>query len=280
MESYQYVLMILLLLVTLTLSVGLFRKHKEAKALKLQLQEFRGQTEDQLFSRGKFSELGLMSAGITHEISNPLAAILGRIPQLVRMDEKNFKKTDFDRELNQIKKQAERIASVIHSVREYIYRDDEQTDDFISLTDILNNVLVFYGQRLKNHGIDLRLTNVDNVLISGHQGQFEQALLNLMSNAFDAIDPLSEKWIEISVVKSVESVKIYVRDSGPGIPIEVRTRMLEPFYTTKKNKGSGLGLSLVRGIAQKHGGELRYVEEEHTTFMLELPQASGIQYHH
>jgi signal transduction histidine kinase len=71
-----------------------------------------------------------------------------------------------------------------------------------------------------------------------------------------------------------------IKDSGHGIPSDVRSKMLDPFFTTKTNKGSGLGLSLVRGIAQKHGGDLKYIEDVNTTFMLELPQASSAQYHH
>lgn len=181
--------------------------------------------------------------------------------------------------MNQIKSNAERIASIIESVRGYIYRNDDQIEDFISLKDIIDNVLVFYGQRLKNHGIELRLKSIEKTYITGHKGQFEQAMLNMISNSFDAIDQLEEKWIEISAVKTEKTIQIFIKDSGHGIPVEVRGKMLDPFFTTKKNKGSGLGLTLVKGIARKHGGDLKYVENKNTTFMLELPQSSSMHYH-
>jgi signal transduction histidine kinase len=280
MENLHYIIYAVLFLITLSLSIGLYKKNKETEKLKNQLKHFKGDSDEDLYSRGKFSELGLMSAGITHEISNPLSIILGRITQLQRIEIKPEKQEDIKKGLDQIKSNAERISRIIQSVREYIYRNDEESEEFISLREILNNVLVFYGQRLKNHGIELRLKNIDGVYISGHKGQFEQAILNLISNSFDAIDHLDEKWIEISVNKTIDNIQIYVKDSGHGIPAEVRSRMLDPFFTTKKSKGSGLGLSLVRGIAQKHGGDLKYIEDEHTTFMLQLPQANSVHYHH
>lgn len=280
MENYQIIIYAVSFILISFLGIGLFRKTNEVKNLKEQLKIIRGQSDDELFGRGKFTELGLMSAGITHEISNPLTVILGRVTKLSKLDLNLKNKQEIEKGLDQIKKNAERISSIIQSVREYIYRNDEETEEYISLSEMINDALIFYGQRFKNHGIEFRLKNVEKIYISGHKGQFEQALLNLISNAFDAVDKLDEKWIEISAVKTNDNVQIYVRDSGHGISSEIQSKMLNPFYTTKKNKGSGLGLSLVKAIAQKHGGDLKFVEDEHTTFMLELPQASSFQYHH
>lgn len=280
MENYQTIIFSFLIFLTGTLSLALFKRSNEVKVLKDQLKGFKGSSEDELFSRGKFSELGLMSAGITHEISNPLSIIIGRIIQLLRIEISPDKKDEVEKGLLQIKSNAERIGTIIESVREYIYRNDEETEDFISLKEIVNNVLVFFGQRLINHGVELRFKDIENVYVSGHKGQFEQAILNLITNSFDAIDSQKEKWIEISAEKSEDKVQIVIKDSGHGIAEDVRSKMLEPFYTTKKNKGSGLGLTLVKGIAKKHGGDLKYVEGEHTTFMLELPQATAMQYQH
>ncbi len=280
MENYQTIIFTFFILLTGTLIFALYKRTNELKALRSQLKGFKGSSEDELFNRGKFSELGLLSAGITHEISNPLSIIIGRITQLLKIELAADKKAEVEKGLLQIKTNAERIGTIIQSVREYIYRNDEQTEDFISLKEMINNVLVFFGQRLKNHGVELRFKDIEQVYVSGHKGQFEQALLNLVTNSFDAIDNQKEKWIEISAIKSEDKVQIVVRDSGHGIAEEVRSKMLEPFYTTKKNKGSGLGLALVKGIAEKHGGHLKYVEGEHTTFMLELPQANSMQYQH
>jgi C4-dicarboxylate-specific signal transduction histidine kinase len=280
MENYQTTIYLLSFILITSLAIALIFKMKEANKLKDQLEKIRGKSDDELFTRGKFTELGLMSAGITHEISNPLSIILGRATQLSRLDVTPDKKSEFEKGLQQIKINADRITSIIQSIRDYIYRNDENIEDFITLTEIINGVLVFYRQRLKNHGIELRVKNVKDIYISGHKGEFEQALLNLISNSFDAVDKLDEKWIEISAVKKDDKVQIYVKESGHGIPVEVRKKMLDLFFTTKNKNGSGLGLSLVKGIAQKHGGDLKYIEDEHTTFMIELPKASSLQYHH
>jgi C4-dicarboxylate-specific signal transduction histidine kinase len=279
MDNQMIIYAFLFILFT-SLVLLLLKKSKETNNLKEELRNIRSQSGDDLYGRGKFTELGLMSAGITHEISNPLTVILGRIAKLSKIEIDPENRPEIEKNLYQIKTNAERIASTLKSIRKYIYRNDEETEVFISLSEMISDVLVFYGQRLKNHGIELRLKNVEKIYISGHKGQFEQALLNLISNSFDAIDKLDEKWIEISAKKINDHVQIYVRDSGRGIPTDIQSRMLTPFFTTKTNKGSGLGLSLAKGIAQKHGGDLKYMQGEHTTFMLELPLASSSQYHH
>jgi C4-dicarboxylate-specific signal transduction histidine kinase len=276
MENYQNIILIACLILTTYFGLSFFKQKAEIQKLKKQLENYQGQNDDNLYARGKFSELGLMSAGITHEISNPLSIILGKTTQLLRMDNSE----EVKKGLEKIQFSANRIAKIIQSVRNYIYRDDNAKEDIIYLKEIIDDVLLFYGQRLKAHGIELRLKNVDKVYLSGHKGQLEQVFLNMISNAFDAIDGLPEKWIEISTVLTNDRVQIFFRDSGHGIPKEVRGKMLEPFFTTKNTKGTGLGLSLVRGIVQKHGGHLGYQDAPNTTFVLDFPKAALMNYHH
>lgn len=265
-----------LLLLGLSFMTYLYiRERKKNEELDSHLAEFSMEKNDDLFGKGKYSELGLMSAGIAHEISNPLSIISGRIEQIQRMYRDPGKQKEMAKGIQQIQYSTERISQIIQSLREYIYRDDNSSEDFISFTEILEDVLIFCGQRLKNHGIELRLINTENIFIKGHRGQLQQAVLNLINNSFDAVDSLSEKWIEITAVEGNENVEIFFKDSGDGIPVLIREKMLEPFFTTKKMKGTGLGLPLVKGIAQKHGGDLVYIDKApHTTFMLELPKAN------
>lgn len=239
------------------------------------MKDVMGNSDDEMYGRGKFSELGLMSAGITHEISNPLSIISGRVTQLMRTTDPE----ELKRGLAQIEHNADRIAKIIQGVREYIYRNDNNEEDFVSLKEIVDDVMMFCSERIKNHGIRMEIKNIDRIYLRGNKGQYEQAILNLISNAFDAVDNLEEKWIELSAKRINDHVQIFIRDSGQGIPLEIRERMLEPFFSTKKEKGSGLGLSLVRGIAQKSGGDFKYVVSSNTTFLLELPEASAASYH-
>ncbi|HXH32738.1 MAG TPA: ATP-binding protein [Bacteriovoracaceae bacterium] len=277
METNQ-ILLIFFILLSAGLALALYLSKRRARQLTKQLDELNAHTEEDMYGRGKLSELGLMSAGITHEISNPLSIIMGRLELLMKND-RQLEKESLKKGLEQIKVNSERIATIVQSVRSYIYRDEDKVEDFISLKEIIDSVLVFCGQRLQSHGIELKLRNIDKIYVSGHRGQYEQAILNLINNAFDAVDHLPEKWIEISATRSFDVVMIFFVDSGHGIPVEVSAKMLDPFYSTKKGRGTGLGLTLVKGIAQKHGGDLKYAPEEpHTTFMLELPQASAMKY--
>jgi len=105
--------------------------------------------------------------------------------------------------------------------------------------------------------------------------QIAQAILNLLQNAFDAVvENRGDKWIEIRVGAAGNSVVVSVRDSGPGVPSNIKDRIMEPFFTTKPiGKGMGLGLSLAQSIAKQHGGELTFGElEGHTCFSLALPR--------
>lgn len=276
METLQIISYVVLLLAIGGLYLAWMRERKNTNTVQRELEALRGQSEEQIYGRSKFSELGLMSAGITHEISNPLSIILGRVTQLMRRHPTH---DELKKGLQQIKDNADRIGKIIQNVRSYIYRNEFETDEFISLREIIDSVLLFYGQRLKNHGIEFRIKNIDKMYVAGHRAQYEQAILNLISNAFDAVDGLHEKWIEISASKNGDKVEIFVEDSGTGIPVEVREKIMDPFFTTKKGKGTGLGLSLVKGVAQKHGGDLKYIDAPHTTFLLELPKSTSIHYH-
>jgi signal transduction histidine kinase len=104
--------------------------------------------------------------------------------------------------------------------------------------------------------------------------QISQILLNLVSNAHDAALGQPTRWVRISAEVAPAEVSIKVTDSGPGIPPELRPRIMEPFFTTKEfGKGTGLGLSVSKGIAEAHGGRLSYdPSARHTCFVLTLPR--------
>ncbi len=279
MELTAEIIFIALLLIGLLGTTWiLFTQRKRINDLEAHIIDLDGTKSSDLFGKGKFSELGLMSAGIAHEISNPLTIIQGHVTQLERFYRDENREKDVAKGLHQIKFASERIGKIIQNLRQYIYRDDLQEESEIPLSEIIESVQLFIGQRLKNHGIEFRTINTDGVYLKGHRGQFEQAILNLINNSFDAVDSLTEKWIEINAVQHGDMVDIYVKDAGHGIPNDIKSQMLTPFFTTKVQRGTGLGLPLVKGIAEKHGGDLSYVEKApNTTFLLELPK--GVSLH-
>lgn len=230
--------------------------------------------DSKLFQQSKYSELGMMSAGIAHEINNPLAVIQARTTQLLRMYRDPNRQQDLGEGLQQILYTSERINRTVQGIREFIRQDDKSADQEIPLKKIFDDVLAFCGQRMKNHGVNLRFYNIDQFKVIGNKVQIEQIFLNLLNNAFDAIEFLPDKWIEISAHDGGDKLQIFVKDSGTGIPPEIAARIMEPFYSTKDaGKGTGLGLALASGIAEKHGGKLTYVPKaNHTTFLLEFPK--------
>jgi len=255
-------------------------RHKE------ELEAMVKERKEKLLSSSKYSELGMMSAGIAHEINNPLAVIQARTTQLLRVYKDPDRQQDLGDGLKQILYTSERIDRTIQGVREFVHQDERTEFREIELKDLVDDVMAFTGQRLKNHGVSVRFYGIDGYSIYGNKIQLEQILLNLLNNSFDAIEFLPDKWIELSAVESDEVLQIYFKDSGHGIPPEVAEKMMDPFFSTKEvGKGTGLGLALAKGIAEKHGGRLEYLDNgPHTTFLLELPRRDlnaewGMAYH-
>lgn len=266
----EFVLLSLSLIASLlmTLEILNIRNESEFNAM------LKERTE-KLFGQSKYAELGMMSAGIAHEINNPLAVIQARTTQLLRIYNQQDKKHELARGLEQILYTSERIGRTIQGIREFVYHDEKSPPKEVSLKQLMDDVMAFTGQRIKNHGVSLRFFGLENYHVVGNKIQLEQIILNLLNNSFDAIEFLSDKWIEVSAHKNDHMIQLYFKDSGTGIPKHIADKMMEPFFSTKEmGKGTGLGLALARGIAEKHGGRLTYLPDmPHTTFLLELPES-------
>src|SRR5690606_26377299 len=142
--------------------------------------------------------------------------------------------------LQQILYTSERINRTIQGVREFVHQDDKAPATEITLKTLFDDVLAFCGQRMKNHGVNLRFYGLENFSVVGNKIQLEQVILNLLNNSFDAIEFLPDKWIEVSCYQKGEKIQLYFKDSGHGIPPEIANRMMEPFFSTK-NIGKGTG---------------------------------------
>ena len=127
-------------------------------------------------------------------------------------------------------------------------------------------------ERFKTNGVNLTVGEVPDVFIRCRATQISQVLINLLNNSYDAIETLPEKWVKVELDAGSERARIRIVDSGLGIPLEIRDKILNPFFTTKEiGKGTGLGLSVSKGIIDEHGGVLSVPENvKNTTFEIEL----------
>jgi PAS domain S-box-containing protein len=230
----------------------------------------------QAISSARLSALGMMAGGIAHEINNPLAIIYASASNLLEMAESGaVPLNELQDTSTRIKHTANRISKIVLSLRQ-IARDGS-SDPFqrASAGEIVEHALELCKERFREHSVRLDTSLVDSRLhVSCREVQIAQVLLNLLQNAFDVVvECQGDRWVRLEVGSHEQSVIFAVIDSGPGVPPELRTRIMEPFFTTKPvGKGTGLGLSLSKAIVEDHGGELTLCErEQHTCFSFSLP---------
>jgi len=227
-------------------------------------------------SNAKMAALGEMAGGVAHEINNPLMVILGKLSQLQKWaDEKSSFQADIQSHLESIAKMVDRIAKIIKGLRAFSRSADLDPMVPCKLSQIVTETLELCLAKFSHANIELRFVESQfNLEVDCRPVQISQVLLNLLSNAFDAVQNLENKWIEISAHKiGKDRIQVAVSDSGRGIAKAIRDNILDPFFTTKEvGKGTGLGLPISQGIIEAHEGRLWYDEKSsHTRFVFELP---------
>lgn len=248
------------------------------------LQELSAQKslENQLASQHKVASLGQFLSGVLHEIGNPMAAIEGIATELVWQIEHNEQALSLDymkTQLNTIQAQARRISQVKD---EFGLISQDSTDNTSSLTLIdvqhLAEQLVDLAQFDKRcRSIQINLNIVKHLpAINSNAGKLTQILLNVLSNAIDALQGQSDAVIDINIHCDEEQVKILIKDNGPGISQDKLDKVFEPFYTTKR-KGTGLGLMICKQLADSIGVNftITSIVKQNTQVELSLPIKNG-----
>lgn len=229
-----------------------------------------------MIQNAKMAALGEMASGVAHEITNPLAIIQLLTKQISR----EAKQENINGELmvnacGKMSFTVQRIAKIIQGLRTYSRNDQADKMEIHSAFSIIEDTLSFCGEACKNGEIELQINKPDfDLQVLGHKAQLSQVLLNLLHNAKDAIENCPIKRISVNLSFDSDDVFFAVEDSGPGVPQEIRAKIMETFFTTKAaGKGTGLGLSISRSIAEKHGGSL-YLDETPggNRFVLKLPR--------
>ena len=235
--------------------------------------------EHALAEAAKMASLGSMAGGIAHEINNPLAIIYGKSCQIRKLATRgDISPTELAMELEKIEQTAVRISRIIKGLRSFARNGEKDPMTDVPLTSVIDETLSFCKERFRNHNVELNSTVSTAAVVKCRSIQLTQVMLNLLNNAFDAVQDLPEKWIDLQIDEEQDKVSIAVVDSGRGISAAVVERMMEPFFTSSDvSRGPGLGLSIAKGIVEQHGGRLFYSPlDGHTRFIMELPKVTGI----
>ncbi len=265
------------------------------------------ETQSQLVNNEKMASLGQLTAGIAHEINNPINFVYNGIDTLkITMDEmftiinklreindtsnmEDFEELielkkdleidelaeDIDALVSDIKKGAVRTIEIVKGLRVFS-RLDEEEQKSANINENLDATLVLLKNKTKDN-VEIKKLYDDTLgEIDCFPGQLNQVFMNILSNAIQAFpEDQKEKKIWIYTESLEKSVNIRIKDNGMGIPEDVKKRIFEPFFTTKPvGVGTGLGLSISYGIIEKHNGEI-YVESEQgkgTEFVITLPK--------
>ena len=239
--------------------------------------------DTQLIQASKMTTLGEMSAGIAHELNQPLNAIkMGSEFLKMMMEEaKTIPEEDLYIVVDEVSTQVDRAADIINRLREF-GRKADFTRERVNINKPIRGVLEIVGKQLKLQNIAVEL-NLDENLpnIQAHNNRLEQVVFNLVTNARDSIlqkhetgPEQMERMIGIRSFMENNRVAVTVSDTGTGISQVIKERIFEAFFTTKQmGEGMGLGLSITNGIVKDYGGEIHVNSEEGvgTTFKLTFP---------
>jgi len=244
----------------------------------------RMELEAQLAQSEKLSSIGLLAAGVAHEVNTPLAVISSYAQMLAK-------------QMRPMMEQDARLGPVLEKITQQTFRASEIVNGLLNfsrtggtefasvdLNRLLFDTLTLVEHQFKTAGIRVE-TEFDEGLprIHGNEGKLQQVVLNLLLNARDAMHGMRDGRIRIATEKAVGRVCVLVEDFGGGIEPEHMHRIYDPFFTTKtkprngEHKGTGLGLAVSYGIMQEHGGKMQ-VESEvgvGTTFRLEFPAVAA-----
>ncbi len=228
--------------------------------------------ENQIIETEKLAVIGKMAAGLSHDIKTPLAVIESAVFRIKKRVQDNKEVMQFLEKIKQQTQQAEKIINRLLNYAKPSYWQIEYTN----LKEILEEALeiAFHSKdsKLKIENIDIMPNIEQDLFVEGDKTALQQVFINLIINAFEAIEGKGK--VEISLEKEGDFAKVIIKDTGIGISKENLKKIFDPFYTTKE-RGTGLGLAVVKRILEDHRGIIEVVSEkgEGTTFIVKLPLA-------
>lgn len=233
------------------------------------------QAQEKLVQAGKLAMLGQMSAGISHEIGQPLTA-LRALSENARLLLERGQADEVAENLVSISDVAERMGRINSQLKSFARKAPGEHRP-VKVAHAIANARLLLQARLRGEDVELRVDAPDTLVAHCDGNRLEQVLVNLMVNAVDAMSGQSDKQLNVAARPEAGRIVVRVDDNGPGIPASLRERLFEPFFTTKPaGEGLGLGLVISANIVMEFGGALRAVDvRQGAAFEFELPVAQG-----
>jgi two-component system NtrC family sensor kinase len=244
-------------------------------------------TQAQLLQAEKLSAIGQLVAGVAHELNNPLTSVIG-YAQLLHEELHDVAAGDALRapdqlahDLRRIAEESERAARIVRNLLAFARRQSAARAEQ-DIADVMNRVLALRSYEFRLSAIDLETRFEPNLPpVLGDGGQLQQALLNLLLNAEQAMRSRSIRRLSVAArgVPEADAIEVSINDTGHGIADENLRRIFDPFFTTREvGEGTGLGLSICYGIVRDHGGQISVDSRvgEGTTFTVQLPARTAI----
>jgi PAS domain S-box-containing protein len=215
--------------------------------------------EEAIRNSERLAVAGRMAATIAHEINNPLEAVTNILYILARGESLSEKGQQY---VKAAEEELRRVAQITRTTLG-LYRERDTTILPLDLSDLMDSILVLYNRRLQSLGVRVERRFDSAGKINGVAGELRQVFSNLIANAIDALNVSGTKLI-VHIREAQQwsgpgrrGVRVNISDDGTGINQETRANLFQPFFSTKKEKGTGIGLWVSQGIIAKHGGSIR-----------------------
>ena len=224
----------------------------------------------------QLASIGQLAAGVAHEINNPLALInetAGYVKDLFVIKKQYSKDDELLENIDYILEAVERCGTITRQLLGFARKFDVKIQS-VNLNEVISDVLVFHNKEAEYRNVNVYVdVSKDVPEIETDRGKLQQVLLNLVNNAFQAVDDGCNLAIEAEP-EGNDKVSITIRDNGCGMPEENLSKIFEPFFSTKeRGQGTGLGLTITYGLVKKLNGNISVIskEMEGTTFIITLP---------
>jgi PAS domain S-box-containing protein len=222
----------------------------------------------------KLASLGEMSAGIAHEINNPLAIISGSISLLPKYRTDEIK---FNSKLSSIERAVTRIIKIVNGLRKFSRSSDYSQPVPTKLSSIITESLTIIDAKAKRHSTKIITDIKSDASILCDSLEIEQVIINLINNSIDAVSSQENRWVKIKLFLEEPDLVLQILDSGLGLSKDVEEKLFQPFFTTKPvGEGTGLGLSISKGILDHHKATLGLNKNlQHTCFEIRFKVYKG-----